>query len=118
MRDLDKVVNLEFENLKREISKTSQDLAELNNNAITYRGYIDFKNINKTIEPGYYFVEYLDNNGNNIHSGVLIVIPAGVPAKIFQFYKSGFSEVYPWYYRNTIDSDSKWTPWCKINFTL
>ena len=119
LRDLDKVVNLEFENLKREISKTSQDLAKLSNNVITYRGYIDAQNINETTKSGYYFVRYFDSNGNITHSGALIVISVGGSAGILQFYKPGFREIDAWAYRNAIDNNiSRWTPWCRISFTL
>ena len=112
------MVNLEFENLKREISKTSQDLAELSNNAITYRGYIDAQDINETTESGYYFVIYFDDNGNITYSGALIVIPVGGLVGIIQFYKHGYYGDIPWSYRNAVDSDTnRWTPWYYINAT-
>ena len=84
----------------------------LSANAFRYRGVIKKADLDKTVVPGSYGVDFGGSSG-----ALLVFVPYGSTG-VVQFYKDGYQNE-PWMCRNAIDSDQRrWTEWNFIGVQL
>ena len=75
-------------------------------NAFQYRGVVSNADLDKTVVPGSYSVDF------GGYSGALLVFASHGSSGVLQFYKAGYVADVPWMCRNAVDSDlSRWTEW-------